>query len=182
MGRTASAEPRKYQIQSLWDQSHQILRLTVLGYKPKQIADLLGITPETVGNCIHSELGRRQLAILRGAADAATLDVKAEISRLAREGLPVLEDIMKDPNQKPELRSHIARDMLDRDGFGAPKIIQGQFAHTHLTKEDLDDIKKRAASIRATQEPKALSTDIIDVEEVPLNFKTTLEETVCLEK
>lgn len=167
MGRTASEQPRKYQIQSLWDQSHQILRLTALGMKPKAIASLLSITPETVGNCIHSELGKRQLSILRGAIDIASVDVKKEIGRLAREGLPILEEIMKSPNTKPELRTHIARDMLDRDGFGAPKIIQGQFAHAHLTADDLEEIKKRAASIRAES---VQNDEVVDVEVIS-NFE-----------
>lgn len=176
MGRLASEEPRKYQIQTLQEMHHQILRLTILGWKPREIALNLNCTEATVGNVIHSELGRRQLRLMKSAADKAAIDVAAEIKRLSEKSIQGIEEMMDDPNTKQDVRSTLFRDMLDRAGHAAPRVIQGQFAHTFLSREDLEEIKQRANEIRAVQLPKAAES-VIDLEPLDdLNFKETIQK------
>jgi hypothetical protein len=147
MGRFASSDARKYQIVDLQERHHQILRMLVLGHEPKFIADTLNCTTATVGNVMHSELGRRQLSVMRGAADAQAVDIAAEIKRLAPVALARLEEILTTPDVDLKLVANVSESVLDRAGYGAPKIIQGQFTHAHLTKQDIEDMKKRAEGL-----------------------------------
>lgn len=163
MGRLATVDSRKYQILDLHERHHQILRMLVLGHDPKSIADTLGCTTATVGNVQHSELGRRQLSVMRGAADAQAVDVAAEIKRLAPIALVRLEEILTKPDVPDTLVVSVSKDILDRAGHGAPKIIQGQFTHAHLTKQDIEDMKKRADEITAQS---ILDEDIIEGETI----------------
>ena len=160
MGRTASQQPRKYQIMELWDRHHQILRLLALGHTEKQIAEELGCTTATVGNVKHGELGKRQLSILRSAADVATMDITEEIKRLAPVALMRIEEVLTSKTADEKIVFGAAKDILDRAGYGAPKIIQGQFTHAHLTKDEIEELKERARAIVAPSDG-----EVIDAEE-----------------
>lgn len=164
MGRLASGNARKYQIMELWDRHHAILRMLALGATPKQIAETLGCTTATVGNVVHGELGKRQLEIMRGAADKTTVDIMEDIRRLAPIAVARLEELLVDKSTDPRLVAGISHDILDRAGHAAPKVITGQFTHAHLTKEDIEELKERAKSITApnTQEEDNES-EFIDV-------------------
>jgi transcriptional regulator with XRE-family HTH domain len=162
MGRLPSGNARKYQIMTLWERHHAILRLLALGYTPKQIADQVGCTTATVGNVQHGELGRRQVAILRGAADSAVVDINADIKRLAPIAVERLEQILTDDNSEKSLIVKVAQDLLDRAGHAAPKVIQGQFTSVHLTKEDIEDLKKRAMSIVAVSKEESFDYDVVE--------------------
>ena len=135
---------RKYQIQSLWDVHHEILRLAVLGWKPVNIAKELSITPATVSNCLNGELGRRQLELMRGARDAETIDLAIEIRKNAPVAYKVLMEYLENPNFDPRQRITIAMDQLDRAGFAAPKVIETRGTHLYLTADDIKEIKQRA--------------------------------------
>ena len=162
MGRLASGNARKYQIMELWDRHHAILRLLALGMTPKQISESLGCTTATVGNVAHGELGKRQLSILRSAADAEAIDIMEDIKRLAPIAVARLEEILSSKDADAKLVANVAQDLLDRAGHAAPKIIQGQFTHAHLTKDDIEELKARARSITVpnTQEE---DDEVIDV-------------------
>jgi len=74
MGRLPT-ENRKYQLQQLNDLHHEVLRLTLLGWKSKQIADWLGVSEPTICNAANSARGRRQLFILRAVRDGASFTI-----------------------------------------------------------------------------------------------------------
>ena len=161
MGRLASGNARKYQIMELWDRHHAILRLLALGMTPKQVADSLGCTTATVGNVQHGELGKRQLSLMRSAADMETVNIMEDIKKLAPIAVAKLEEILVNKDSDAKLVVNVAQDLLDRAGHAAPKVIQGQFTHAHLTKEDIEELKERAKSITAPQKDE----DVIDIEE-----------------
>lgn len=162
MGRLASGNARKYQIMELWDRHHAILRMLALGNTPKQISETLGCTTATVGNVVHGELGKRQLEILRGAADKASIDIMEDIRKLAPIAVARLEEILRSQSTDERLVVNVAQDLLDRAGHAAPKVITGQFTHAHLTKEDIEELKERARSITAPQTMEE-ENEIIDV-------------------
>ena len=146
---------KKYQIKEIWASQHEILRLAILGWKGSEIAAKLNCTEATVSNCVNSEIGRRQLQIMQGARDGETLDIMKEIRDLAPKALKVIEQTMDDPIAGPKTRLSAAVDLLDRGGFAAPKVIQGQFVTAHLTVEDITELKNRARQIIATSEEVA---------------------------
>ena len=149
-GRDARFNPegRKYQIKSIWDLHHEIMRLAVLGWKSTEIAQQLGCTPETVSNTLGSELVKRQLEVMRGARDSDTIDVLEEIKRLAPTALETIKGVMEDINSGARTRLTAAIDIMDRAGYAAPKVIEGRFTNVHLTVEEIEDIKRRAQSAR----------------------------------
>ena len=141
-------EGRKYQIKSIWDLHHEIMRLAVLGWKPVEIAKQLGVTPQTISNTLGSELVKRQMEVMRGARDSSTVDVLEEIKALAPAALETVENIMRDENSGARTRLSAAIDVLDRAGYAAPKVIEGRFLSAHLTVEEIEDIKRRAMNAK----------------------------------
>jgi dissimilatory sulfite reductase (desulfoviridin) alpha/beta subunit len=59
-----------------------------------------------------------------------------------------------------------AQDILDRAGYAAVKTIQTANIHAHLTKEDIDDIKRRAKDIGLCFDSEVQKLEYIDAEEV----------------
>lgn len=144
MGRIPSPEGRKYQIQHMWGLHHEICRLALLGMKQVEIAERLNVTPATVGNTLGSEIVKKQMMILRGARDASTVDVARRIQEMLPEALDVMENILRNENASSAVRFGVAKDLLDRGGHGAPKVIETRGFMTHLSGEDIERIKQRA--------------------------------------
>ncbi len=142
MGRHPSNEPLQYQIQQLHDLHHEILRRLVVGQKTQDIARDLNITPVTVTYVKNSEIGKRQLSVMRSAADVSAVDVAGHIKQLAAKAVGILESALELGPTALGMRA--AFDVLDRAGFGAPRIVRTENVHAHLTREDIEELKHRA--------------------------------------
>lgn len=143
MGRMPAEAPRQYQIQQLWDVHHEILRRLIIGQKAVDIARDLNVTTAVISYVRNSEIGRKQLSLMRSAADVSAVDVAGHIKKLAARAVEVMEAGL-DESQTMGVRMKAAVDILDRAGFGAPKILRTENIHAHLTREDIDAIKQRA--------------------------------------
>ena len=143
MGRNPAEAPRQYQIQQLWETHHEILRRLVIGQKSVEIARDLEITTAVVSYVKNSEVGKKQLSLMRSACDMSAVDVSVKIKELAGRAIAVMEAGL-DEEQPLALRMKAATDVLDRAGFGAPKIIRSENVHAHLTRDDIEEIKQRA--------------------------------------
>jgi hypothetical protein len=145
MGRLPGEEPRQYQIQQLWELHHEILRRLVIGQKSVDIARDLNVTAPVVSYVKNSEVGRKQLSLMRSAANVSAIDVAGHIRELAGKAVAVMEECLEgDHPMSTKFRA--AADVLDRAGFGAPKIIRSENIHAHLTADDIEQIKQRAKS------------------------------------
>jgi len=138
-GRIPANGPRKYQIQNIWDIHHRIMQLALIGMKQGDIARELGVSGTMVSYTLNSEVVKRQMAVMRGAADAEALDIAIEIRRLAPIAVKKLEELMNSENERIKLDT--AKDVLDRAGYGAAKRLD--ISH-HLTADDIEQIKERA--------------------------------------
>jgi len=156
MGRQA-CEERAYQLKDLNNSHHEIIRLSLLGFKPKQISELLGVTEATVCNATNGSKGRMQLAILRGVRDAATLDIAKDIQDFAAEAWDIAKDLIRDPNQPSALRLKYAFETIGIAGHVKPQRVQVQGAVAHLTGDEVIAIKERAKQ-------RAIESGIVDVE------------------
>ena len=143
MGRLPTEEPRQYQIQQLHDLHHEVLRRLVLGQKPIEIARDLQITSAVVSYVKHSEIGKRQLSLMRSAADVSAINVAGRIKELAGRAVEVMEAAL-DAAQPMQYRMKAATDILDRAGHAAPKVLRTENLHAHFTGEDIEAIKQRA--------------------------------------
>ena len=142
MGRHPSGE-RKYEIEHIWDVHREILRRLVLGQSRKQIAEDLGITPQTVTNVANSQVAQRELERLRNERDEQVKDVKKIIERASVKAALVLEEVIEDPGARGSDRVRAAIDILDRAGHGAVKKV----AQMHLTPEDIERIRERGIEL-----------------------------------
>lgn len=156
MGRKPS-ENRKYQLQSLNDLHHEVLRLSLLGWKPKDIANWLGITEPTVCNVTNGAKGRQQLAILRAVRDGATIDLAKDIAEYAPRAWELYKEALEDPNLQPALRLKYGLEAVGLAGHVKPQRIQQQVAVAHLTSDEISAIKLRARQL-------AIESGVVDCE------------------
>jgi hypothetical protein len=143
MGRSQTFQ-REYQIQQMSQVHHEIVRLLLLGNDHKSIAETLGITPACVSYTANSRIVMDKLALLRMQRDASSVDVAAAIRDCAQKCVEVLDNIMSDEATNPGVRVAAAKDLLDRAGYAAPKVIKTESVVAHLTAADVEDIKRRA--------------------------------------
>lgn len=156
MGRLPS-EDRQYQLQSLNDKHHECCRLALLGYKPKQIARMLGVTEPTVCNAIHSAKGRELLSVMRGARDQDIIDLAKDIQEFAHEVFEATKATYRNPNLPDHLKLKYGIELMGLAGHVKPQRVQVQGAVAHLTSAEIEQIKQRAKLL-------ADKTEVIDVE------------------
>jgi len=146
---------RTYDIKQLWQRTHEILRLALLGHKSTKIAELLDITPQTVSNTLNSDLGMRKLSAMRLERDAGSVDMAKEVNKLLPKALKVYEQLLDDEKASAALRKETADTIvLDIAGHRSPAKISGQIAHAHVTLQEIEEIKKRG---------RAALSDVIDI-------------------
>jgi predicted transcriptional regulator len=151
---------RSFEPKRLWGKQKEILRLTSSGlYTRKEIAELLGVTPQTVTNIVRSELGRSVLEMMEGAADQEVVTTVARLRALAPIAAAVQEELMMDDNTSNALKNSIANKVLDRT-LGTP-IARSMSVSVNagLTMEDLNKIKQRAREIEKIHEEEILSVE-----------------------
>lgn len=156
MGRLPTSQ-RRYQLRALNDSHREILRLTMLGFKTKQIADLLGVTEPTVCNAVNGAKGRQQLAILRGVRDAGTVDIAKDIQEFATKAWEIVKERLDNPNLPDALALKYGLEAVGLAGHVKPQRVQVQGAIAHLTSDEILALKERARQ-------RAFESGIVDVE------------------
>jgi predicted transcriptional regulator len=140
--RAKPGERKTHNIIQLWQRSHEILRMALIGMKETEIAKVLGVTPATVSNTVNSDLGREKLSLLRKERDGDAMDVVKEVSKLFPKALKIYESLLEGNGTK--LQKETADTLLmDIGGHRAPTRVQSESAHMHLTPADIEEFKKR---------------------------------------
>uniref|UniRef100_A0A6H2A2Q2 Putative LuxR-type DNA-binding HTH domain containing protein n=1 Tax=viral metagenome TaxID=1070528 RepID=A0A6H2A2Q2_9ZZZZ len=131
-----------YDIKQLWQRSHEIIGLAIRGFKQKEIAEVLNISPVTVSNTLNSTLGREKTSEMREDRDKEFVDVAKEIARLSEKALKVYEQIFEAPSGDLKLKKETADTVLmDLGGHRAPtKLVTGHFT---ATAEEIESFKQR---------------------------------------
>ena len=138
---------KTHDIQQLWQRTHEILRLALLGMNYKDIADMLGVHRQTVSNTLNSDLGMRKLSALRLRRDQDTIDVAEEIAKLFPKALKTYEEILANEKSSLSLKKEVADTILmDIGGHRAPAKIEGKMAHAHLVRAEIEAIKERGVA------------------------------------
>jgi hypothetical protein len=162
-GRTVSE--RDYQIKSLWNHHQEMIRRAACGEKPKDIAAALDVTPATVGNVIHSELGKKAIRAIQAEMNANVVDVGRRIREIAPTAIELIDKVINydqlEPDQRrevllgevPDIKTRIATslDILDRAGHTPIRKVAGIIAHGVMTRSDLEEIKRRGERISLKQ-------------------------------
>lgn len=137
---------QNYDIEKLWDQHYVILRMLASGLKPKEIASVLKIDPQTVSNVRRSSEGRKYLAHLHNKAEHDLEHVKDRLEKLRPNAINVFEDILSGVYDEEitvsELRK-TANDVLDRSGMTVPKSPETVNNNIILTTQEIQDLHTR---------------------------------------
>jgi hypothetical protein len=170
---------RKEAPKNLRSINHEILRLTLLGWKGTEIAAHLGCSPVTVSNTLASPKGRTVLMMMQQARAERTIDIAEDMRAFAPRALEVWKECIDDPENKVPLpvRSREAREFLGVCGFVKPQRIQSQSITTHLTLEEIEQLKAQARQRAQASGVMSPSTDEI-LEEV--NFPLIQEDSTGL--
>ena len=142
MGRNPTGH-RKYQIETVWSQHQEIMRLLLVGMKSVDIARRLGCTEAMVSYTKNSALVQRQLSIMQGARDAEAVDCAIEIKNRVHKALEVLDDTL-DLVNLPQLRFKAAEAILDRE---VPKVSRFEGITARLTGDEIAALKERAMKV-----------------------------------
>jgi DNA-binding transcriptional MerR regulator len=138
-------ERRSYDIKQLWEHHHTILRMVALGMSNKEIADTVGCTPQTVSNVRNSPMAQGVLDQHREKLDEEVVTMAERINRFAPTALALLEDIIDGRRDAPMgLQAKTAENYLARAGYGP--VHKAVNLSQHLTREDIERIKERAAA------------------------------------
>lgn len=135
-------------VSEMWDLHFEIARYVLLGWKNVDIAEQLGVTPQTISNVRNSPIVQEHLAIISGARDADTVDLDKEIKASAPTALKLLIDVINGDGEGTgapiSLRVKTAENMVARVGHGVPHKVQSENVHAYLTSADIEEIKRRA--------------------------------------
>lgn len=144
--REEGTEPVHYEIKQLWQRSHEIVNLAARGFKNTDIAKILNISPVTVSNTLNGKLGQLKLSDIRKSRDEEARAVSEKIRVLTDKALDVYHEIFDDESGNTTLRDKKAAAdtvVLELSGLRAPTKIQSQSIGVQLSREDLEEFKKR---------------------------------------
>lgn len=133
----------------------EILRMVVLGLSDTKIAEMIGISSQTVMNVRRSEAGQQVLSVLQVAADVGSKDLMARITAAAPKAFDVVEaavngEAMTDGSLvplPPKDRVNAAYKLLELAGHSPVKRIDSRMLHGVVTGDILDRIDARAREI-----------------------------------
>jgi len=152
----------------LWSKHREVARLVALGYKQKEICEILGLSQSWVSFTLNNNpLVQEQIAVLQGKRDASTIDVNRKVRALQPIALEVLEqDLLLEPKNIADRRhrADVAKTVLDRGGNGA--ISKNVSAHGVFTLQDLNEINERAALLRGEKPAETEKDGVENAEEV----------------
>lgn len=149
------------ELKKLRGRHHKILQLHATGkFNNKEIAEMLGITPQTVCNTINSQLGQRKLQHLYSDGDEAVHDLLDEIQSIAPIALAELEEALLSDEVSRDTRISVAQDILDRAGYGKTKNVN--LRKKEVTDDDIEKAKERA---KKTAEDAGMVADANVIEE-----------------
>jgi len=173
---TADPSGYRHELQKLRGRHHQIIRLAATGqYNGKEIADIIGCTPQTVYNTLNSELAQQKMRYLQREADGTTIDILDSMQELAPLAVAHIEEALlsgEDLKRKEQIR--VAQDLLDRTGFG--KTSNLNVRQQKVTDEDIREIRAEARRKKAQRSDRHKGEDIEDAKLIEENGEPSDQE------
>lgn len=152
MGRLPDGEEKSYRVVRLMEQHHEVLRLLVLGRKPREIAAITGLCENFISNLRNSPIAKQQLEILMVGRDAEAVETATVIARVQTRAAKLLEDVIRgDVIASVGEKIKTAQDMLSRGGTSPIQRIKSEIQYG-LTEEALEEIKSRRLEAKQVME------------------------------
>lgn len=174
-----SEAPSGYEPQKLNARHREMIRLHALGYKGVQIANILGVTPQNVYDTLNTPLAQAFLQEIEEARNGSVQDVRERLQEISPLAVETVLDVMQNGSESNRLKA--ADKVLDKTGQKPGETVNHN--HVHLTKEDINNIKKEHAGgprveseadedfnetnreLLQTNEPQTNEAEIIEEEE-----------------
>ena len=135
---------RKFDIKQLWQRSHEILNLALLGHKQTEIAKLLNVHPQTVCNTLNSTIGQETLSRKRKSRDEKFEELQDKVMDLTEKSLKVYGEILENSSESTKLKKETADTIaLEMGGLRVPTRIDSRSMHVSLSPEELNELKER---------------------------------------
>ena len=144
--RAEEGERKTYDIKQMWQRTHEIVNLAAQGLKQTDIAEILGIHPQTVSNTLNGELAQKKLSEIRGVKDDEAKKNSEKIRVLTAKALQVYHEIFDNESGEASLkdRKDVADTIvLELSGLRAPTKIQTSSVSTILTADEIREFKER---------------------------------------
>lgn len=162
MGRHPDGLAKDYHVTHLWESQHEVLRLLVIGRKPKEISAIVGLSEVQISKIRNSPIAQDQLAILGVGRDVEAVKTSKIIAEVQPKAAQLLTDVI-DGRIDANLGQRIgaAQDMLSRGGNSPVQRIRKDVQHG-LTREALDALKARATEARELRDASYADVEIVE--------------------
>ena len=135
---------RHYDVKQLWQRSHEILNLALLGYKQSEIAKQLNITTMTVSNTLNSSLGMKAISEKRKTRDEEYEELQEDVMELTRKSLKTYHEILDSETESLKLKKDAADTVvLELSGMRVPTRIDSRSMSFSLSAEEISEFKRR---------------------------------------
>jgi len=129
----------------------QLARLLVGGHSQSEIARILNVHKSTVSRLVRDPLVLNEIDRLQEMADVNTAacvpGIPEKLQKAAHLSIDIIEKILSDERDDPDMskiKANVALDILGRAGYGIQKQVRVESVSTHLTSDDIAEIKRRA--------------------------------------
>jgi predicted transcriptional regulator len=142
--------------------AQEIILLSFLGYRNKDICKRLGYTASWVSTIIQSPEGQKALETLRASKESNATNLVESMRETLTKHKDVLDKILSDDEVLPSLKAQVVFKLMDRVGAGPMQTI------THQTSEALtgDEISEINAKIEAEYNIDSIElAETVDAEE-----------------
>lgn len=143
-GEKGPSQPLTY----LWERHKEIMRRLVAGDRQVDIARDMSMTQSRMSIICNSPAFKTQLERLSVGADSNALNVQERVTALSSDAMSILEDVLQQgdaDNIPKKLQVEVAKDIMDRAGYGATKKIAT--VSTTLDAGDLEEMRARNAKV-----------------------------------
>lgn len=142
--------PRQYEIKELTERHHMMIRFMSFGWGNIAIAKALDVSPQNVSDVRNSSIVKDKLAVMRREQDLSTVNIIDDLAEEAPHSLGLLKSIRagEEDGSTLSMRKSAATDLMKMAGYGPITRVQGQFLHSVITANDLDEIKSLAADAK----------------------------------
>lgn len=149
------------QIKELRSRHQAILRLDLAGLTQREIAPIVGLTPQMVCVVQNSDIYRAEKVRLAGAINGDALNTlqhaAKRLEKLCNPSIDVIEEVLLDRGTAARVRANVAFEILDRNGLKPPE------RHEHVHTYDsvlLDAYRRRKEALVAVGDEAEEETDM----------------------
>lgn len=137
---------KEHDLKKMNERHHQIARYKLLGYKDKEIATKLNITPQSVGQVSRSTLVKSKVEVLRGSKDAKAMTIMDDIEKILPDAVKLMQEFVNGgelfegeqySSADRALQLKAGKDLLGIGGYSPVKRTESRAVTATLTSDEV---------------------------------------------